>query len=235
MLGEDGDDFLAGMKKKKKSSLKKPSGDAAAEEGTAADGDAEDGGDLDFSSLKKKKKKRVIENQVAELEARLEEAGVVADKEAEGAEGEDLFAKPGEEVEEVSPEDEEAAWLKSDRDYTYEEVHSSQIFHMEFYPYAEILAVAQNIPYPARKQSFPRPRQKSNSPPSPRLPRRFQTNHLRQHKRHGNPSPPSPRPFQRLPLRRIGHKRQCGCFQSLNSQGTISAKAIGKCRETVYS
>ena len=96
-----------------------------ADEDNIGDAPAEEGEDLDFSSLKKKKKKRVIETQVAELEAKLEEAGVVADKEAEPEGEDDLFAK-GEagEAEEAHEEDEEEAWLKSDRDYTYDEVIS---------------------------------------------------------------------------------------------------------------
>ena len=47
----------------------------------------------------------------------MEEAGVVAEKEAEA---EDEKSKP--EGGEDRAEDEEESWLKSDRDYTYEEV-----------------------------------------------------------------------------------------------------------------
>jgi translation initiation factor 2 subunit 2 len=75
--------------------------------------DAEEAADLDFLSLKKKKKKRVIEAHVAELDAQLEEAGLVVEKDTE------VQVEDGEEQ---SQEDEEAAWLKSDRDYTYDEV-----------------------------------------------------------------------------------------------------------------
>ena len=77
--------------------------------------------DLDFSNLKKKKKKRVIDDEVAALDAKLEEAGVVDDKEPD-VEGEDPFVTKGEEAQTEDHQDEEEAWLKSDRDYTYEEV-----------------------------------------------------------------------------------------------------------------
>ena len=77
--------------------------------------------DLDFSNLKKKKKKRVIDDEVAALEAKLEEAGVVDDKEPE-IEGEDPFATKGGEAQIEDHQDDEETWLKSDRDYTYEEV-----------------------------------------------------------------------------------------------------------------
>lgn len=75
----------------------------------------EEGDDLDFSSLKKKKK-RVIDEQVAALDAQLEEAGIVDDKDQ--IEGDDPFN-----AEEQVTATEEEGWLKSDRDYTYEEVY----------------------------------------------------------------------------------------------------------------
>jgi translation initiation factor 2 subunit 2 len=110
------EDMFAGLKKKK---AKKPVLDA--EEAPADETPAGEGNDLDFSSLKKKKKKRVIDDKVAALEAELEEAGVVEDKEE--PDGADPFAKGEGEGEEVEDhEAEEEAWLKSDRDYTYEEV-----------------------------------------------------------------------------------------------------------------
>jgi translation initiation factor 2 subunit 2 len=104
---------------KKKKSSKKTLKDSS--EGDAADtAPAEDGDDLDFSSLKKKKKKSAIEDQIATLDAQLEEAGVMDDKDTE-VDGEDPFAKAeGEETKDAEAEEE--AWLKSDRDYTYEEV-----------------------------------------------------------------------------------------------------------------
>ena len=119
--------MFAGKKKKPKKILKDTTAVSAAADGDddAAGGAAEaEGGDadLDFSSLKKKKKKRVIDTEVAELEAKLEEAGIVDDKEQE-VEGDDPFAKAegGEDFADDGKNEEEA-WLKSDRDYTYEEV-----------------------------------------------------------------------------------------------------------------
>jgi translation initiation factor 2 subunit 2 len=108
------DEPMFPAKKKAAKKILKDTGDADndAPEENPADDEA-----LDFSSLKKKKKKRVIEDQVAALDAQLEEAGVVDDKEAE-VEGEDPFKAEGV----GQDENEEEAWLKSDRDYTYEEV-----------------------------------------------------------------------------------------------------------------
>ena len=65
--------------------------------------------------MKKKKKKRAIQGDVAALEAQLEEAGITESKDAD-IEGDEVSAEPHDEKEE------EKAWLKSDRDYTYEEV-----------------------------------------------------------------------------------------------------------------
>jgi len=132
-IGDGEEDLFAGKKKKPKKILK----DTSAVSVAADDDDDVDAGaagaaevevadaDLDFSSLKKKKKKRVIDTEVAELEAKLEEAGIVDDKEQD-VEGDDLFAKAGSGDEVAAADDgkdEEEAWLKSDRDYTYEEVH----------------------------------------------------------------------------------------------------------------
>jgi hypothetical protein len=89
-------------------------------EAAAEGGDA----DLDFTSLKKKKKKRVIDTEDAELEAKLKEAGIIDDRDQE-LDGDDPFGKvEGDEPRTVSDDRkaEEEAWLKSDRDYTYEEV-----------------------------------------------------------------------------------------------------------------
>ena len=129
-IGDGEEDLFAGKKKKPKKILK----DTSAVSVAADDDDDVDAGaagaaevevadaDLDFSSLKKKKKKRVIDTEVAELEAKLEEAGIVDDKEQE-VEGDDPFAKAegGEDLTDDGKNEEEA-WLKSDRDYTYEEV-----------------------------------------------------------------------------------------------------------------
>jgi len=105
----------------KKKSAKKILKDTTDADNEAAEEKPADDGELDFSSLKKKKKKRVIEDQVAALDAQLEEAGVVDDK--EDVEAEDPFKEEGEGA--AKEEDEEEAWLKSDRDYTYEEVSQS--------------------------------------------------------------------------------------------------------------
>ena len=107
-----------------------------------ADEPAEEGDDLDFSSLKKKKK-RVIDEQIAALDAQLEEAGVIDDKEAD-IDGDDPFAKGEGEEEVMATENEEEGWLKSDRDYTYEEVHS-------IYPYTKFPALAQGVSYSPRE------------------------------------------------------------------------------------
>ena len=116
--------MFAGKKKKAKKILvnaEDAGGDEAAPADGADQGVTEDTPDLDFSSLKKKKKKRVIDDQVASLDAQLEKAGVLDEKDetediAEKEEGEE-----GTTVEDGKAEEE--AWLKSDRDYTYEEVH----------------------------------------------------------------------------------------------------------------
>lgn len=86
-------------------------------EGVTTESATAEGEELDFSSLKKKKKKILVaEETKAEFEAKLEEAGIADEK----VDDEDPFAvdKPSEEG------NEEEAWLKSDRDYTYEEVKS---------------------------------------------------------------------------------------------------------------
>jgi translation initiation factor 2 subunit 2 len=125
--GEAEEDLFAGKKKKAKKILKDTSAfdDDNDDDASAGAGDAAEavGDDLDFSNLKKKKKKRVIDTEVAELEAKLEEAGIVDDRDQE-LEGDDPFGKG--EGDEAGAEDddrkvEEEAWLKSDRDYTYEE------------------------------------------------------------------------------------------------------------------
>lgn len=110
------DELMFPAKKKAPKKILKDTGDAGNDATDEKPGDEEE---LDFSSLKKKKKKRVIEDQVAALDAQLEEAGIVDEKEAE-VEGEDPFKAEGEGA--VAEEMEEEAWLKSDRDYTYEEV-----------------------------------------------------------------------------------------------------------------
>ena len=98
---------------------KEKGGDEAAPAPPTDEAPAEEGEDLDFSNLKKKKKKRGIDEQLASLDAQLEEAGVLDEK----VEGEDPFAKgEGEETSLTDGKDEEEAWLKSDREYTYEEV-----------------------------------------------------------------------------------------------------------------
>jgi translation initiation factor 2 subunit 2 len=126
ITGEGEEDMFSGKKKKAKKILVNAGDGDEETEGAAAT--TEEVGDLDFSSLKKKKKKRVIDDEVAALEAKLEEAGVVDDKEPE-VEGEDPFATKGDETElgETLADNEEDAWLKSDRDYTYEEVAPPQL------------------------------------------------------------------------------------------------------------
>lgn len=124
VVGENEEDLFAGKKKKAKKILVNAGegGGDGANASTSAAAPTEEGDDLDFSNLKKKKKKRVIDSDVAAFEAKLEEAGVVDDKEAD-VEGEDPFSKAeGDEVMVEGEQDEEEAWLKSDRDYTYDEV-----------------------------------------------------------------------------------------------------------------
>ncbi|KAK7207509.1 translational initiation factor 2 beta [Myxozyma melibiosi] len=103
-------DMFANLKKKKK----KPA--ATSEESSPAPEGAEDENveDFDFSAKKKKKKKPAVD--VSEFEQQLEEAGVV-----ETGEDDDTFTKEGEEGAEDG-EEEEASWLNSDREYTYEEL-----------------------------------------------------------------------------------------------------------------
>ncbi|KAI9320984.1 domain found in IF2B/IF5-domain-containing protein [Dichotomocladium elegans] len=97
----DPDAMFADLKKKKKKKTKALLEDGDAE---AADAPAElVDGETDFGSLKKKKKKK---KNMAEFEAELAEAGEEDDANNEGNK-----TKEGDE-----------AWLKSDRDYTYEEL-----------------------------------------------------------------------------------------------------------------
>src|SRR5271170_4065006 len=119
--------MFAGMKKKPKKILVNTGEDAFApadeHEPPADEAPAEEGDDLDFSNLKKKKKKRVIESEVAAFDAKLEEAGLVDEDKDIEVEGEDPFSQAdGEEPSIEEEKKEEEAWLKSDRDYTYEEV-----------------------------------------------------------------------------------------------------------------
>src|ERR1700694_231467 len=93
---ETEEDLFSGKKKKAKKIL--VNADEGGEEVTG------EGDDLDFSSLKKKKK-RVIDEQVAALDAQLEEAGIVDDKEVEVEGDEDPFKAEG--GEEAAPENEE--------------------------------------------------------------------------------------------------------------------------------
>ncbi|CEJ01176.1 hypothetical protein G6F70_008236 [Rhizopus microsporus] len=96
---EDPDAMFADLKKKKKKKAKSTEEDAPAETEAAADNDEE----LDFGALKKKKKKK---KSMAQFEADL------ADENADEEVVEDKSDKQaGEE-----------AWLKSDRDYAYEEL-----------------------------------------------------------------------------------------------------------------
>jgi len=120
VTGNQEEDMFAGKKKKSKK-IQLNTGDVEGTGGTA-ETPTQEVDDLDFSNLKKKKKKRVIDDEVAALEAKLEEAGVVDDKD-DDVEGEDPFATKGDQAPQTEDhKDEEEAWLKSDRDYTYEEV-----------------------------------------------------------------------------------------------------------------
>ncbi|KAL1936613.1 hypothetical protein VTP01DRAFT_747 [Rhizomucor pusillus] len=98
---EDPDAMFAELKKKKKKKSK--STEEPSEEAAPAEGDDEE---LDFGAMKKKKKKK---KNMAEFEAELAEQ--------EGENGE-------EKSEESAAKGDEEAWLKSDRDYNYEELLS---------------------------------------------------------------------------------------------------------------
>ncbi|KAG0169691.1 hypothetical protein DFQ28_007053 [Apophysomyces sp. BC1034] len=95
----DPEAMFADLKKKKKKKAKSVEDVPGEEEEIPANGDD----DLDFGALKKKKKKK---KNMAEFEAELAEQ-----------EGDDNASK--EEEKAVTAED---AWLKSDRDYTYDEL-----------------------------------------------------------------------------------------------------------------
>ncbi|KAI9322523.1 domain found in IF2B/IF5-domain-containing protein, partial [Dichotomocladium elegans] len=97
---DDADGMFADLKKKKKKS-KSDFNDTEAAEPVAANEE-----DLDLESLKKKKKKK--KKNMAEFEAELAEDG-----------GDD--AEPGKQGDEKEGDE---AWLKSDRDYQYEELLS---------------------------------------------------------------------------------------------------------------
>ncbi|ORZ23636.1 domain found in IF2B/IF5-domain-containing protein [Absidia repens] len=98
----DPDAMFADLKKKKKKKSK-PVEDDAAEEGAAPEGAEED---LDFGALKKKKKKK---KNMAEFEAELAEQ--------QGGDDDDNNAN-----DDSTKASSEEAWLKSDRDYTYDEL-----------------------------------------------------------------------------------------------------------------
>ncbi|SAM02183.1 hypothetical protein [Absidia glauca] len=99
----DPDAMFADLKKKKKKKSKSVEDDAAGEETAAPEGTEED---LDFGALKKKKKKK---KNMAEFEAEL-------------AEGDDDNNNNDGANEGSSKASNEEAWLKSDRDYTYDEL-----------------------------------------------------------------------------------------------------------------
>jgi translation initiation factor 2 subunit 2 len=145
---ENGEDLFAGKKKKPSKKILKD-----VDEVDAVDTEQpEDGDDLDFSNLKKKKKKSAIEEQIATLDAQLEEAGVIDEKDIE-VEGEDPFSKGEGEERKDDAEAEEEAWLKSDRDYTYEEVSILYPFYVSTANYE---ASASRLSHSPRKQSCSR-------------------------------------------------------------------------------
>ncbi|KAI8968576.1 domain found in IF2B/IF5-domain-containing protein [Mycotypha africana] len=99
---EDPETMFADLKKKKKKS--KP----AVEDTPDEDTPAEDAEDLDFGALKKKKKKK---KSMAQFEADLADENADDDEAAE-----ESSTKPS------KKEEGEEAWLKSDRDYAYDEL-----------------------------------------------------------------------------------------------------------------
>ncbi|KAK9449807.1 domain found in IF2B/IF5-domain-containing protein [Limtongia smithiae] len=120
-------DMFAGMKKKKKkSSSTSPAAEAdeAALAEVASAPTEEVGEDFDFTKKKKKKKATAAIADVDEFEQQLEEAGLGEDDGGEGEEEDDgTFAKEGEEdIVDDDDDEHEAAWLNSDRDYTYDEL-----------------------------------------------------------------------------------------------------------------
>ncbi|KAI9488363.1 domain found in IF2B/IF5-domain-containing protein [Zychaea mexicana] len=97
----DPDAMFAELKKKKKKKSK-PVEDAGEGDSTPAEGNDED---MDFGAMKKKKKKK---KNMAEFEAELAEQ--------EGESGEQEGDKP------TKKDNSDETWLKSDRDYTYDEL-----------------------------------------------------------------------------------------------------------------
>ncbi|KAG0780193.1 hypothetical protein G6F22_010217 [Rhizopus arrhizus] len=97
---EDPDAMFADLKKKKKKKSKSVEEDAPAE----TEGAAENEEDLDFGGLKKKKKKK---KSMAQFEADLADENANDDEVAE---------------EKPTKQGGEDAWLKSDRDYAYDEL-----------------------------------------------------------------------------------------------------------------
>ncbi|KAI8143071.1 domain found in IF2B/IF5-domain-containing protein [Fennellomyces sp. T-0311] len=98
---DDPDAMFADLKKKKKKKSK-PVEDAGEGDSTPAEGNDED---MDFGALKKKKKKK---KNMAEFEKELaEQEGDTVDQQ---------------EDDKGSKKDSDEAWLKSDRDYTYDEL-----------------------------------------------------------------------------------------------------------------
>ncbi|KAI8333111.1 domain found in IF2B/IF5-domain-containing protein [Chlamydoabsidia padenii] len=98
----DPDAMFADLKKKKKKKSKPVDDDAVAEENATPEGAEED---LDFGGLKKKKKKK---KNMAEFEAELAEQ--------QGGDDDD------DNKDDSTKGSNEEAWLKSDRDYTYDEL-----------------------------------------------------------------------------------------------------------------
>jgi len=113
--------FVPEQEKKAKKSLNQPCA-IMTTENEATGIPADEGGDLDFTTLKKKKR-CVIDAEVAELEAKLKEARLT-DERGATAVGGDPFGNPdgAEQVIQQTQDDEEHAWLQSDRDSNYEQV-----------------------------------------------------------------------------------------------------------------
>jgi hypothetical protein len=162
LTAEAEEDLFSGKKKKAKKIL--VNADDAAEE--PAEEPAEEGDDLDFSSLKKKKK-RVTDEQIAALDAQLEEAGIVDEKDIE-IEGEDPFVE-GAEEKPISDEKEEEGWLNSDRDYTYDEVLPLYMMSNSSF-YTEYSVSSAKITHPSvseRKSPYHPPSSSAKAPNEP--------------------------------------------------------------------
>jgi hypothetical protein len=151
------------------SKTKKPKKMLVDAENIAKDKQSEDGDDFDFSNLKKKKK-HVIDEKIADLDAQLEEAGILDGKEMECG-TQDELVKEADETEIVEGEMEEESWLQSERDYTYDEVTSPTLSNVSSCVGCSVFSTKTTLlSVSARKSPFLPPSSIATAPKEPSSP-----------------------------------------------------------------